>query len=146
MTLQTFAVVLMGVVLGWKQGLLATLIYILIGAMGVPVFSGFQAGIGVLVGKTGGFLWGFLFLVSLAGIGGRLKMKHIGVLAGMLGLFLCHLLGILQFLVVAGVNGKTSFFMVSFPYLLKDIVSVIIAYVVGWQVRRLMLRAAILTH
>ena len=61
-TLQTFAVVLTGVVLGARLGTAATFVYILLGAVGVPVFSGLGGGLGVIVGKTGGFIWGFLFL------------------------------------------------------------------------------------
>ena len=68
-TLQTFAVALTGVVLGAKLGTISTFIYILLGAVGVPVFSGFNGGLGAIVGKTGGFIWGFLFLAFFAGAG-----------------------------------------------------------------------------
>lgn len=54
-TLQTFAVFLAVGVLGGKRGSLAVLIYILLGAVGIPVFAGFSGGIGVLLGNTGGY-------------------------------------------------------------------------------------------
>ena len=57
MTLQTFAVALAGAVLGWKLGALSALVYLLLGAAGVPVFSGMSGGLGVLLGKTGLFSW-----------------------------------------------------------------------------------------
>ena len=63
MTLQTFAVALAGAVLGWKLGALSALVYLLLGAAGVPVFSGMSGGLGVLLGKTGGFIFGFIFMV-----------------------------------------------------------------------------------
>ncbi|MGI6071133.1 MAG: biotin transporter BioY, partial [Blautia sp.] len=68
-TLQTFAVALCGCVLGRKWGFTATLLYVLIGTVGLPVFSGMKGGIGVLAGPTGGFLFGFLALAPLCGLG-----------------------------------------------------------------------------
>ena len=59
-TLQTFAIFLTVGVLGGKKGSLAVLVYILLGAVGVPVFAGFSAGIGILFGNTGGYIVGFL--------------------------------------------------------------------------------------
>ena len=57
-TLQTFAVALAGYTLGMKLGGLSAIVYVLIGAVGVPVFSGFKGGLGSLTGPTGGFIWG----------------------------------------------------------------------------------------
>lgn len=66
MTMQTFAVTLAGVILGAKNGAVSMAVYLLLGAVGVPVFSGMRGGIGVLAGPTGGFLWGYLFGVAAA--------------------------------------------------------------------------------
>lgn len=65
-TLQTFAVALAGVVLAWKLGTASVLVYILLGAVGVPVFAGFTGGAQALVNYTGGFIWGFLGMAPLA--------------------------------------------------------------------------------
>lgn len=77
MTLQTFAVALAGAVLGWKLGALSALVYLLLGAAGVPVFSGMSGGLGVLLGKTGGFIFGFIFMALLCGLGAAQKNKGI---------------------------------------------------------------------
>ncbi|MCQ2385263.1 MAG: biotin transporter BioY, partial [Clostridia bacterium] len=61
-TMQTFAVYLVLCLFGAKTGLRAIVIYIIIGAIGIPVFSGFGAGIGVLLGTTGGYIIGFVFI------------------------------------------------------------------------------------
>ena len=61
-TLQTFAVFFVLLLLGGERGTLAILIYILLGAVGAPVFAGFNGGIGVLLGNTGGYILGFLFV------------------------------------------------------------------------------------
>lgn len=66
-TLQTFAVLLAGAVLGAGRGFLAVLLYIAVGAAGVPVFSGGNAGLGVFAGPTAGYLVGFPFAAALCG-------------------------------------------------------------------------------
>lgn len=136
LTLQTFAVALIGVLLGTGQGAVVVGVYILTGAVGAPIFSNFQAGMGVITGKAGGFLWGFFFLAALSGKGGRAKRRFYGILLGILGLLICHFWGVLQFMAVSGMDVKTSFLFISFPYLPKDIFSVIIAFVIGWRLRR----------
>ncbi len=75
MTLQTLIVPLSGIVLGRKKGTYATLLYLLAGAIGIPVFSGFGAGLGKLVGITGGFLVSFPVLSYTAGLGDNLGIK-----------------------------------------------------------------------
>ena len=60
-TLQTFGVFMAVGILGGKRGTFAVLIYIILGAIGVPVFAGFSGGIGVLLSSTGGYIIGFLF-------------------------------------------------------------------------------------
>ena len=64
-TLQTFGVFIAVGLLGGKRGTLAVLVYILMGAIGIPVFSGFTGGIGILAGTTGGYIVGFLFSALL---------------------------------------------------------------------------------
>lgn len=119
-------------------------IYILLGAVGVPVFSNFTGGLAIIAGKTGGFIWGFLFLALLCGAGATLKNKPLGVAAGLIGLIACHLLGTLQFSFLTGMNFPESALLVSVPYLPKDILSLILAYALGLQIRKQLLRAAIL--
>ena len=69
LTLQTFAVALCGAVLGAWSGPASVALYVAVGAVGIPVFAGMKGGIAVLVGPTGGFLFGFLFLAWLTGAG-----------------------------------------------------------------------------
>ena len=69
MTLQTFAVTLAGIILGSKSGAISMLIYLLLGAVGLPVFSGFRGGLGMLVGPTGGFLISFPIMAFIIGLG-----------------------------------------------------------------------------
>ncbi len=132
-TLQTFAVCLSGYLLGIKKGFYSVLCYIGIGACGLPVFSGMQGGIGVLVsGFTGGFLWGFIPLALLCGVGKHMKWKKNGkiltLLSGLTGVLLCHLIGVAQFSSVTSVDLVSAFLVTSLPYILKDIISLFLAY------------------
>ena len=75
MTLQTLIIPIAGIVLGRKKGTVATLIYLLMGAVGIPVFAGFSGGLGKLLGITGGFLISFPVLSYTAGLGDKLGRK-----------------------------------------------------------------------
>ena len=61
-TLQTFAIFCVLGLLGGKRGTVAIVVYILLGAVGIPVFTGFNAGLGALLGTTGGYILGFIFI------------------------------------------------------------------------------------
>ncbi|MDD6216488.1 MAG: biotin transporter BioY [Roseburia sp.] len=135
-TLQTFAMALCGYVLGAKKGTLSTVLYVVIGAIGVPVYAGMSGGVGVLFGYTGGFLFGFIFMTLLCGLGLSMKNKVLQVVFGLLGLVVCHLFGVIWFSVVAASTFVNSFLVVSVPYLLKDVTSVVAAYFVAIAIRK----------
>ncbi len=127
-TLQTFAVALCGCVLGPAMGTAAVAVYLALGAVGVPVLAGFSGGFGSFVGVTGGFLWGFLLMALLCGLGAQAKNKVMAALLGMAGLAVCHICGIVQFAAVMGTLFALAFFMASARYLVKDVISVVLAY------------------
>ena len=74
-TLQTFAVFFVLLLLGGERGTIATLIYVLLGAVGLPVFAGFKGGLDTVFGMTGGFIVSFPILAFVAGIGYQLAVK-----------------------------------------------------------------------
>ncbi len=123
-TIQVLLVSLIGYLLRTREAVITMLSYIIIGAIGVPVFANFGAGVGTLFGYTGGFVFGFLPLVILASLG-RGKIK---ILYGILGVVLCHIIGILQYSLVSKMGIITSLVTMSLPYILKDIVLAIVAY------------------
>lgn len=95
---------LCGYVLGWQSGVAATLLYIVLGTVGVPIFAGMSAGPGVLFGYTGGFIFGFIFLTLLCGISVRRKNPAVKIILGVIGLLICHLLGAVQYAVLAHIT------------------------------------------
>lgn len=135
-TLQTFAVALCGCVLGAKSGAMSALIYMLVGAVGLPVFSGMSSGIGVIAGPAGGFIYGFIFMALLCGIGSIYKNYVIQGIFAMAGLGVCHLFGAVHFMFVTGTPILQSAMLVSVPYLVKDIFSVAAAIALGRVMRR----------
>lgn len=134
-TLQTFAVALAGCYLGWKYGLTSVFVYIVLGAVGLPVFASLRGGLAVIAGATGGFIIGFLPLTALCGLGATLRSKITAVSAALLGLVICHISGILWFSFVTSTALLPAAVLVSLPYLVKDAVSVIAALYISAAVK-----------
>lgn len=135
-TLQTFAVALAGYFLGWKGGAVSALVYGLLGAIGVPVFAGWSGGFSVIVGYTGGFIYGFIVMALLCGLGAKfcsdkISGKVIAIVLGIAGLACDHLLGAIQYAIVANISIGKSVLLVSVPYLVKDVISVVAAYLIS---------------
>ena len=131
-TLQTLGVFLTLGLLGGKRGTAAILIYLLLGIAGLPVFSGFRGGIGMLAGVTGGYLWGFLLsgllywaLVRL----GRLP----AMIAGQLGCYLC---GCLWFYLYAGGGLWLILARCVLPYLIPDALKLVLAHFLSRRLSR----------
>lgn len=127
-TLQTLAVALCGYVLGPVLGTLSVGVYLALGAVGLPVFAGFSGGLGSFVGMTGGYLWAFLPMAFLCGLGARRGGKAWALLLGALGLAVCHLCGAFQFAAVMSLSPWQAFLTASAPYLIKDALSLVLAY------------------
>ena len=126
-TLQTFGVAFCGYFLGAPYCVISALVYILIGLAGLPVFSGLGAGVAVLFGSTGGFLWGFLLLSLCCGIFKK-RGAAIKIIFGIIGILLCHIAGVLQYKLIYGGGLISAAVAVSLPYILKDLLSVTAAY------------------
>ena len=110
-TLQTFAVACVLGLLGGKLGTISVLCYILLGTVGLPVFSGFTGGIGRLLGATGGYILGFLAMGLLYwAVAGRSFTLWRMALGLVLGLAVCYLFGTVWFVrVYTGTNGPMSY-------------------------------------
>ena len=103
-TMQTFGVFLILLLLGGKKGTAAVAVYLALGAAGAPVFSGFRGGFSVLVGPTGGYLWGFLAVALLYLAFEKLCARRVLIESLLLigGLALCYACGTLWFLHLTG--------------------------------------------
>ena len=133
-TLQTMGVFLAIGLLGGKRGTLAVLVYILMGAVGLPVFSGFTGGIGKLVGVTGGYIVGFLasalVMWAMEALLGR--KKWVLALSMVVGLLICYAFGTAWFMVLY-TNSKGAITlgavlgMCVIPYIIPDAIKIAVA-------------------
>ncbi len=130
-TLQTFAVAMTAFLLGSKNGTMATLIYILLGLIGLPVFSGFKGGPGVLLSVTGGFIIGFIPFSFLLGMTKRYKNKVKVAVVSFIGLLVCYAIGTIWFASISKTSILTSFLVIALPYLPKDMLLTFVAYIVA---------------
>ena len=103
MTMQTFAITLAAVVLGSKLSAIATLVYLLLGAVGVPVLANFSGGIDKFVGPTGGFLISFPIMAYIIGLGveHRDAFKGAFPVAVVVGTVVNYIVGVILFVIVA---------------------------------------------
>lgn len=127
-TMQTFTLFLLLDLLGGRRVSLAMLVYLGLGAAGLPVFSGFQGGISALLGITGGYIWGFLATSLLWWL---LRPKKGRTAAAILGLLLCYGCGTLWFFLAYTDRAAASLWGVILkcviPYLLPDAVKLLLA-------------------
>ena len=141
--LQTFAMFMALTTLGGRRGLYAMVVYLLLGAVGVPVFSGFRGGLGVLLDTTGGYIIGFVaaalvYWLLTAKLGDSLPVM---VAACVLGLAVCYAFGTAWFLVVyARVNGPigvtTALGWCVFPYIIPDLLKLALAIILSRRVKK----------
>jgi biotin transport system substrate-specific component len=143
-TLQTFAVFLVTGLLGLKCGTLSVVVYLLLGAVGLPVFAGFKGGLGSLVGVTGGYLVGFIFTALAVGTVTRFFGRSFpALIAGMvLGLVLCYAFGSLWFLLLyTSATGPIAMSVVLakcvIPFLLPDAVKIALAAILVTRLKNL---------
>ncbi len=141
-TLQTFAVFCVLSILGGKRGTLSVLVYILLGAVGLPVFSGFKSGAAVLLGTTGGYILGFIltgiiYIITEKTAGKKQPFETISLV---LGLIACYTFGTIWFMNVyaaktgpIGIGAALSWCVL--PFIIPDIIKLILALLISVRVR-----------
>lgn len=140
-TFQTFAVFFVLLLLGGERGTIATLVYVLLGAVGVPVFAGFSGGIGILLGSTGGYIIGFLFVGLIYILFEKFFKKNIvmKIVALVLGLAVCYAFGTAWFMhVYIKSSGEVGLLTVLgwcvFPFIIPDLIKMALAVVVAKRI------------
>ncbi|MBP5291846.1 MAG: biotin transporter BioY [Lachnospiraceae bacterium] len=141
-TMQTFAVFAVCGILGGRRGTIAVLIYILMGFVGIPVFSGFRGGADALLGLTGGYIIGFVFTALI--IWGAEKLFGSSlvptVISMLVGLAACYAAGTFWFIRVY--NSRTGEIGVAavlgmcvIPFIIPDLVKMALAILISRRVR-----------
>lgn len=130
-TLQTFAVFLTVGVLGGKRGIIAICVYLLLGIIGIPVYAGGTAGIGIILGNTGGYMIGWIFsglvMWAMEILFGR--KNWVLALSMLLGLIVCYIMGTVWFMVVyAKEMGQiglwTAILWCVVPFIIPDLIKI----------------------
>lgn len=133
-TLQTMGVFITVGLLGTKRGTLAIIAFLLLGLFGLPVFSKFQGGVGVLFGPTGGYLIGFIGTALVTGT----IIDHFGrsypvlIIAMVAGLVVCYAFGTAWFIIVysrtqSDITLTATLSMCVFPFIIPDIIKIIVS-------------------
>lgn len=158
MSLQTLIIPLAAIVLGAWRGFLAALIYVLLGAVGLPVFSGMSGGVGMIAGMTGGFIVSFPLLALISGFGEDLGVKlsagktgvtkglvHYGVLLiGLLaGSVVNYLIGSLWFVWVAGSTFAAALAACVIPFIPTSILKIALDMIFGPALKRALAKAGV---
>lgn len=144
-TLQTFAVFCAVTILGGKRGTFSVLVFLLLGAVGVPVFAGFSGGIGVILGSTGGYMLGFIF-IGLIYLGAEKlfgEKLNIPVKAAVLliGLLVCYTFGTAWFMhIYTKTNGAISLSQALkwcvIPFIIPDIAKLAAALLISERLKK----------
>ncbi len=144
-SLGVLGVLLAAYLLGMKWGTVSCLIYLLIGLVGVPVFTGFSGGVGKVLGPTGGYLIGYIFLCLIAGFFiSKWPSKWPLHLAGMvLGAAVMYLFGTLWLGYLLKCTFPEALWMGVIPYIPADLIKIVITLSLGAFVRRQLMRAGL---
>ena len=130
--LALLSVFICGCALGWKKGTISIAIYILLGVVGIPVFTGFQGGLAKIAGPTGGYIIGYLFTVFIIGLMCDKLGRKVWVMAVsiIIGIILCYAFGTAWFVFSMGEGIWESFLLCVFPFLPGDTAKAVAAILI----------------
>ncbi|MCI8405354.1 MAG: biotin transporter BioY [Clostridia bacterium] len=147
-SMATFIVTLTAIILGPKKGTVSVLIYILLGAVGLPVFSGFKGGIQILFGPTGGYIWSYIFmtlfigaLTQKYGTNKIITLIRIFIISLIGIIIICYGIGTIQFMAVQKVDFAKAFAACAAPFIVFDIIKAAVASYLGYVVRKALIKS-----
>jgi biotin transport system substrate-specific component len=129
--------------LGMRKGTLSYIIYMLIGLAGLPVFSGFSGGLPKLVGPTGGYIIGFIFMALIGGcfIDKFWDKWYLSLVGMVIGTAICYLFGTVWLAYQAHMSLGAAFSVGVIPFIMGDMIKILIAALVGPQIRKGLMKA-----
>lgn len=138
LTGQTFAVGLAATILGARNATISVAVYIVLGAIGIPVFAGMAAGLGIIFGPTGGFIIGFLFNAYITGY--IIEKTNFGmayaIFANILGSFVTLLFGAIWLKISGDLSWSTAFTAGAVPFIIPGILKATLAALAGIGIRK----------
>lgn len=140
-TLQTLVLAMVPAVLDPATSVFTVLAYVVLGAVGLPVFAGFNGGIGALAGPTGGFLWGFVLGCALAGalakvLDGRIGADLRALVCAAALVFVSYVCGTVQLMALMNLDLAGALAIAVIPFVVPDAVKVAVGARLGCAVAR----------
>ena len=141
-SLQTMAVFVTAGVLGAKRAVISVILYILLGAIGIPVFSGFKSGASVLLSPTGGYLIGFVFAAGIIGLIIKIlpQKKWAKAVAMLMGQLVCYTFGVIWYEFIyleASIELEEALLICVAPFIVPDIIKTTAAVILSDSVIRI---------
>ena len=138
MTAQTFFLNVAAILLGGPLGAVSQFIYVMLGVVGIPVFAGGKAGLGVIFGPTGGYLLGFIIAAFVVGTVNKMK-KGAGIFwnifSMLIGMLIIYFLGSLQLALVAKMSFHKALAVGVLPFIPGDIIKILLAAIVSLRLK-----------
>lgn len=141
----TLAIYLSVYLLDWKWATGSLLVYLVIGMIGMPVFSGFTGGLGKLMGPTGGYIIGYFPMAILSGlIVGKCSRRWVQFLGLVLGTAACYALGTARFCFESQTPLRAAMTACVYPFLPGDLLKIVLAMTIGPMIRKQLVRAGLM--
>ena len=159
MTLQTFIVPVAGIVIGSRRGFMATLLYVILGAIGIPVFHGLTGGLGSIMGPTGGFIISFPLMALLAGMfyelavtlsgektgNGKIAIYYGLIVAGLMaGTLFNYAVGVLWFMIMTHNTLGAALSACVIPFIPTTIIKIILVLILAPALRHTLYQARLI--
>ena len=145
LTLQTLAVPLAGIVLGPRRGTFSTLLYVLLGAIGIPVFANFTGGLGIVLGVTGGFIISFPIMALFAGFASTKGVKNPALWMWLiLGALVNYAVGTVWCMFAAGLDLAGALAACVIPFIPTAILKIVLTGILGPMLRNTLMKANVL--
>ena len=135
--------------LGTWKATLAIIVYLLLGLVGLPVFSGFQGGPAKLFGVTGGYIIGFVFMAIISGLFiDHFSSKHwyMHIIGMILGTSICYLFGTIYFMIQTNMSLQATLAVCVYPFLAFDALKIVLSLVAGISIRRALSYAHLMSY
>ena len=140
LTLQVFGVVIISVILGKKLGTLSIIVFMLLGAIGLPVFASFTGGLNIITGATGGYIIGFVFMAFMIGYFIEKDKKSLACIGAYLGLAVDYVFGVLQLKLLMGLTLEGALVAGLYPFIIKDLILTALGVMVALSIRNRVVR------
>ncbi|WP_315081196.1 biotin transporter BioY [uncultured Clostridium sp.] len=137
-TMQVFAVVLLAVTLGYRKAFISQIIYILLGAVGLPVFAGFKGGIQTLLGPTGGYITSFLLMVLIIGYFSEKYYSNYFIIgfSAILGIIVCYIIGTAQLAFALNITFSGALKIGVLPFVIFDLAKIFLGVFLGLNIKK----------